>query len=492
MRGMRGQRSMTISGLYLITDDNRDGALLLRVAAALRGGVRIVQYRDKHATPAERQEMATRLVALCRQAGSILIINDDAELARASKADGVHLGQKDGAVAAARALLGPGKLIGVSTRTVAEAQRAAAAGADYIGLGSLYPTTTKGDAVVVGVEGLRGVRAAVTLPIVAIGGIDRDNAGAVIAAGAESVAVISAVMGAPRPELAARELALLFNRRLPRPQGRVLTIAGSDSGGGAGIQADLKTITILGSYGMSAITALTAQNSRGVSAVHAVPPEFVGAQIEAVLSDIGADTIKTGMLLNAGIIAVVAAVIKRHALLAIVDPVMIAKGGSSLLEDEALVALCTELIPQVYLLTPNLPEAEVLTGLAIRNEAEMAEAARALQGLGVANVLLKGGHLAGDEAIDLLLCGNKLHRFTAPRLTTPHTHGTGCTLAAAIATFLAQGWPLPAAIGRAKSFLTAAIASALPLGSGHGPVNHWQGAQSFSSDRSVGSDKSVG
>ena len=487
MRGPRGQRSMTISGLYLITDDNRDGALLPRVAAALRGGVRMVQYRDKHASAAAKAEMATRLVALCHQAGAILIINDDAQLARVCAADGVHLGQQDGEVVATRALLGPGKLIGVSTRTVAEAQRAAAAGADYIGFGSLYPTTTKGDAIVVGLEGLRAVRAAVTLPIVAIGGIDRDNAGVVIAAGADCVAVISAVMGAPRPERAARELTLLFNRLLPPPQGRVLTIAGSDSGGGAGIQADLKTITLLGSYGMSAITALTAQNSRGVSAIHAVPPEFVGAQLEAVLSDIGADTIKTGMLLNAGIIAVVAAAIAQHALLAIVDPVMIAKGGAALLQDEALVALRRELIPQAYLLTPNLPEAEALTGLTISNEAEMAEAARALQGFGAANVLLKGGHLAGDEAVDLLLCGSILHRFVAPRIDTIHTHGTGCTLAAAIATFLAQGWPLPEAVGRAKTFLTAAIASALPLGSGHGPVNHWQGAKSFSSD---GSDRS--
>ncbi|MDZ4184388.1 MAG: bifunctional hydroxymethylpyrimidine kinase/phosphomethylpyrimidine kinase [Desulfuromonadales bacterium] len=473
---------MMLSGLYLITDDNHDGALPDRVAAALRGGVRIVQYRDKQATATERLTMALRLVALCHQSGAILIINDDAQLAHACNADGVHLGQKDGEVAAARALLGPEKLIGVSTRTVAQAQQAAAAGADYIGLGSLYPTTTKGDAVVVGVEGLRAVRAAVALPIVAIGGIARDNAGAVINAGADCIAVVSAVMSAPRPELAAKELTLLFNRRLPRPQGRVLTIAGSDSGGGAGIQADLKTITLLGSYGMSAITALTAQNTCGVSAIHAVPPDFVDAQLEAVLSDIGTDTIKTGMLLNAGIIAVVAAAIQRHALLAVVDPVMIAKGGAPLLQDEAIATLRHTLIPQAYLLTPNLPEAEALTGLSIGNETEMERAARALQELGAANVLLKGGHLEGGDAIDLLLCGDQLHRFVAPRITTTNTHGTGCTFAAAIATFLAQGWPLPAAVGRAKSFLTAAIASTLPLGSGHGPVNHWQGAKAVTRD----------
>ena len=471
-----------LSGLYLITDANHDDALPDRVAAALRGGVRIVQYRDKQATATEKLTMALRLVALCHQAGAILIINDDAQLAYDCNADGVHLGQQDGEVVAARALLGPGKLIGVSTRTVTQAQQAAAAGADYIGLGSLYPTTTKGDAVVVGLEGLRAVRAAVPLPIVAIGGIARDNAGAILAAGADCIAVVSAVMGAPRPELAAKELCLLFNRRLPRPQGRVLTIAGSDSGGGAGIQADLKTIALLGSYGMSAITALTAQNTCGVSAIHAVPPEFVAAQLEAVLSDIGADTVKTGMLLNAGIIAVVAAAIQRHGLLAVVDPVMIAKGGAALLQDEAIAALRHELIPQAYLLTPNLPEAEALTGLTISNEAEMGRAARALQKLGAVNVLLKGGHLAGDEAVDLLLCGDQLHRFVAPRIATTNTHGTGCTFAAAIATFLSQGWPLPDAVGRAKTFLQAAIASALPLGEGHGPVNHWQGAKAVTRD----------
>jgi hydroxymethylpyrimidine kinase/phosphomethylpyrimidine kinase/thiamine-phosphate diphosphorylase len=473
---------MTISGLYLITDDNRDGALLSRVAAALRGGVRILQYRDKLATPVEKREMASRLVALCHQVGAILIINDDAQLARDCNADGVHLGQQDGEVGVARDLLGPGKLIGVSTRTVVEAQRAAASGADYIGLGSLYPTTTKGDAVVVGLEGLRAVRAAVSLPIIAIGGIERDNAGAVIKSGADCIAVVSAVMGVPRPDLAAKELSLLFNRLLPAPQGRVLTIAGSDPGGGAGIQADLKTITLLGSYGMSAITALTAQNTCGVSAIHAVPPEFVDAQIEAVLSDIGTDTIKTGMLLNAGIIAVVAAAIQRHGLLAVVDPVMIAKGGAALLQDEAIAALRHELIPQAYLLTPNLPEAEALTGLPISDEDGMAEAARALQGLGAANVLLKGGHLEGSEAVDLLLCGDQLHRFVAPRIATTNTHGTGCTFAAAIATFLAQGWPLPEAVGCAKTFLQAAIVSALPLGKGHGPVNHWQGAKAVTRD----------
>jgi hydroxymethylpyrimidine kinase/phosphomethylpyrimidine kinase/thiamine-phosphate diphosphorylase len=482
-----------IDGLYLITDHNRDGRLCQRVEAALRGGARVVQYREKVAAHGEKLAQLALLLPLCRRYGALLLVNDEAQLALASGADGVHLGQRDGSVAAARDILGAGKIIGVSTRTVAEARQAEQDGADYIGLGAMFPTGSKDDAQLVGVGRMAEVRAAVALPIVAIGGIQRDNAAAVIDAGADALAVISAVMAAPRPEFAARELALLCNRRQPRPRGRVLTVAGSDSGGGAGIQADLKTITLLGSYGMSAITALTAQNTRGVTGIHAAPAEFVMQQIEAVLSDIGADVAKTGMLFSAEIIRAVAAAIEQYAVLTVIDPVMIAKGGAALLQPEAVVALRAELIPRCYLLTPNVPEAEALTGLAIHDEAGMEQAARQLQALGAANVLLKGGHLTGSEAVDLLLDGDRLHRFATPRLATRNTHGTGCTFSAAIATCLAQGWPLPEAVGRAKAFLQAAIESALPLGAGagHGPVNHWQGAKSFSSDGSDRSDRSV-
>ena len=476
-----------LQGLYLITDSDNDGRLLVRTAAALRGGARVVQYREKHLPDEKKREQLAQLLPLCRAARAVLLVNDSPQLAKESDADGVHLGQGDGSIAAARALLGSGKIIGVSTRTVAQALQAQADGADYIGLGAMYPTGSKDDAVHVGVERLRQVRAAVSLPIVAIGGIDRDNAGAVIDAGADAVAVISAVMAAAQPAVAAREMALLFLRRRPWPRGRVLTVAGSDSGGGAGIQADLKTITLLGAYGSSAVTALTAQNSLGVTGIHAAPTEFVTEQIEAVLSDIGADVAKTGMLFSAEIIRAVAAALDRYPLPTVVDPVMIAKGGAPLLQAEAVAALCEELLPRAYLLTPNIPEAEALTGLSIRDESGMIAAGRKLQQLGAAHVLIKGGHLAGDEAFDILLDGPRIHRFAAPRVASRNTHGTGCTLSAAIATFLAQGWPLPEAVGRAKQFLTAAIASALSLGSGHGPVNHWQGAKSFTSD---GSDRS--
>lgn len=465
-----------IQGLYLITDGNRDGFLAERVEAALRGGAKVLQYRDKQSPPEARNVIARELLSLCRRYGAFFIVNDDPGMAREIGADGVHLGQGDMSVPEARRIVGAKAQIGVSTRTVEQALRAEAQGADYLGVGSIFPTTTKDDAQLVGLEALARVRKAVRLPLVAIGGIDGERAAEAIDAGADAVAVVSAVMGDPDPAASAREIAIQFNRRLPFPRGRVLTVAGSDSGGGAGIQADLKTITLLGGYGTSAITALTAQNTLGVRGIHPAPADFVAGQMEAVLTDIGTDTVKTGMLFCGEIVAAVARMVEKHSLMAVVDPVMIAKGGAPLLQQEAVEILRGELIPRTYLLTPNLPEAEALTGIAVRSEADMERAARRLREMGARNVLIKGGHLAG-EAADLLLAGETLHRFTSPRIETRNTHGTGCTYSSAIATFLAQGEPLTVAVARAKQFIEEAIGTAIPLGSGHGPVNHWKAAE---------------
>ena len=421
-------------------------------------------------------ETARALAALCRDFRIPFLVNDSIELAQACGADGVHLGQGDQPAAEARRQLGPGKLLGISAHTVDQALRAEMQGADYLGVGSIFPTRSKDDVHPAGLETLKKVRMAAKIPLIAIGGIDAGNCAEVIAAGADGVAVISAVMGDPQPALAARELALQFNSGTSLPRGRVLTVAGSDSGGGAGIQGDLKTITLLGSYGMSVLAALTAQNTRGVGAVQAVPPVFVAEQIAAVLTDIGADTIKTGMLHSADVVALVAEAIEHYALLAVVDPVMIAKGGAPLLQQDAAELLRQVLLPQTYLLTPNVPEAEALAGITIDDEAAMERAVYALQKMGPRNVLLKGGHLEG-EALDLLLAGDTLHRFPAERIATRNTHGTGCSYAAAIATFLAQGLPLVAAVAKAKRFIHEAIRSASDLGSGHGPINHWQGAK---------------
>jgi hydroxymethylpyrimidine kinase/phosphomethylpyrimidine kinase/thiamine-phosphate diphosphorylase len=461
-----------LSGLYLITDDNGDGKLLSRVKSALAGGVKAVQYRAKNIPASERLKIARQLLELCHKSDVKLIINDFAELAKEVDADGVHLGQDDMSISQARQLLGHDKIIGISTHSVDQALKAESHGADYIALGSIFPTNSKESAKVVGLETLRKVRRAIRVPLVAIGGMDANGADLAIEAGADAVAVISAIMQDRSPGVAAREISLLFNRKAVRPRGRVLTVAGSDCSGGAGIQADLKTISLLGSYGSSVITALTAQNTQGVKGIFPVDSKFVIDQLNAVLDDIGTDTIKTGMLNWGGTVARVAQTIRSRCLLAVVDPVMIAKGGAPLLDEEALDSLLSQLLPQTYLLTPNLPEAEKITGSPVRNLAEMEEVGRMLQDLGTRNVLMKGGHLQNDDAVDLLLIGDEKHELRSPRIETKNTHGTGCTYSAAIATFLAQGVPLLKAVEQAKRFIDLSISSAVDCGKGHGPVNH--------------------
>jgi len=253
---------------------------------------------------------------------------------------------------------------------------------------------------------------------------------------------------------------------------RALTIAGSDSGGGAGIQADLKTFTVLGVYGMSAVTALTAQNTRGVTGIHAVPAAFVVQQIEAVMSDIGVDAVKTGMLVNAAIIDAVAHALRRHPPRAlVVDPVMVAESGAPLLEAEARDVMLGALIPLATLVTPNLHEVRELTGIEVCSVADLREAARALVGRGAQACLVKGGHLPGDQAVDVLDDGQTVRELVAPRVPSRHTHGTGCQLSAAITAFLACGLALPTAVERAKRFIEVAIQGGLALGSGAGPAN---------------------
>ncbi|MDI3285843.1 bifunctional hydroxymethylpyrimidine kinase/phosphomethylpyrimidine kinase [Polyangium sp. 15x6] len=257
-------------------------------------------------------------------------------------------------------------------------------------------------------------------------------------------------------------------------QGRVLIVAGSDSGGGAGIQADLKAVTALDAFGATAITALTAQNTRGVFGVFPVPPAFLAQQMSLVLEDIGADAIKTGMLHSAEVIDVVADVHERLAkdVPLVVDPVMVAKGGAPLLLPEARDALLGRLLPRAALITPNLPEAEVLSGQTIDGVAAMRRVAEALLALGPKAVLVKGGHLEGPKVTDVLVTAAGERIFEDDRIETTSTHGTGCTLASAIAAGIAQGLGVEAAIARARRYIRLAIAQAPGLGHGHGPLNH--------------------
>ena len=257
-------------------------------------------------------------------------------------------------------------------------------------------------------------------------------------------------------------------------RGRVLICAGSDSGGGAGIQADIKSVTALGGFAATALTALTAQNTEGVFAIHEVPLEFLAQQIRVVLEDIGADCVKTGMLHSVGVIETVAESIDAAApgVALVVDPVMVAKGGHRLLDPAALGALKSVMLVRASLVTPNLPEAELLTGMEIGDVDAMRRAADHLLTLGPKAVLLKGGHLAGDVLTDLLVTADGAEAFTGPRLATRHTHGTGCSVASATAAGIAQGLGLAAAVGRARDFVFTAIQTAPGFGKGHGPLNH--------------------
>jgi hydroxymethylpyrimidine/phosphomethylpyrimidine kinase len=255
---------------------------------------------------------------------------------------------------------------------------------------------------------------------------------------------------------------------------RILTIAGSDSGGGAGIEADIKTIAALGGYACTCITAITAQNTLGVTAIHVMPAEFITLSIRTVLDDIGADCVKLGMLANAAIIEAVAAALPNDKPI-VLDPVMVATSGAILLPDDAIDALRERLIPRASIITPNLPEAAKLTGLPLQNASDCIAAGRALLELGARSALIKGGHAEGDLLTDFLVHPDGVETISMPRLHTKNTHGTGCTLASAIATGLAQNMTLLDAVTRARHYLQTAIAQAPGFGAGHGPVWHGHG-----------------
>ncbi|WP_298744799.1 bifunctional hydroxymethylpyrimidine kinase/phosphomethylpyrimidine kinase [uncultured Brevundimonas sp.] len=254
--------------------------------------------------------------------------------------------------------------------------------------------------------------------------------------------------------------------------GRVLIIAGSDSGGGAGIQADIKAVTAMGGHAATAITAITVQNTLGVHGVHPLPLDLIEAQARAVLDDIGADAIKTGMLGSTGVVERVAAVLDSCDAPAVVDPVMIAKGGQPLLPDAAVQAVRSLMVPRAALLTPNAPEAEALTGVAVGDLDGQRRAGEALLAMGARAVLMKGGHVPGETVIDLLLTPTGETLLEGPRIETRHTHGTGCTLASACAAGLARGLPLEAAVAEAWAYVAEAIRRAPGLGAGHGPLDH--------------------
>jgi hydroxymethylpyrimidine kinase/phosphomethylpyrimidine kinase/thiamine-phosphate diphosphorylase len=472
--------------LYLVTDPRLcgDRGVVETVRRAVDGGVRVVQLRDKTATDAQT---AAQLVELSRviDGRALLLVNDrlDAALAArqaGARVDGVHLGQGDAPVLRARALLGPDAVIGLTANSAEHLDAVLAlppGTVDYLGVGVIRPTSTKPDhPPALGVDGFRAFAAASPLPCVAIGGVGIDDTEALRDAGASGLAVVSALCTADDPAATARAF---LSRWRASGVPRVLSIAGSDPSGGAGIQADLKSIAANGGYGMAVLTALTAQNTRGVRGVHVPPPAFVTAQLDAISDDIVVDAVKVGMLANAEVIHAVDDWLDRtRPPIVVIDPVMVATSGDRLLDADGEHEL-RALLRRAHLVTPNLAELAVLTGRSVDGGDDALAAATELSAeLGTA-VLVKGGHRKGADATDALVDARAGMVLTFPgsRIDTRHTHGTGCSLSSALATRLARGDSAADAVERSRTWLRQSItaAGALRVGGGNGPVHHFAG-----------------
>ncbi|WP_350351964.1 bifunctional hydroxymethylpyrimidine kinase/phosphomethylpyrimidine kinase [Microbacterium sp. A8/3-1] len=472
--------------LYLVTDPALCGArgVVETVRQAVDGGVRIVQLRDKAATDAE---IVDQLVDLSHaiDGRALLVVNDrlDAAIAareRGARVDGVHLGQGDASVLRAREALGPDAVIGLTANSPAHLEAVLAlpfGTVDHLGVGVIRPTLTKPDhPPALGIEGFRAFAAASPLPCVAIGGVGIDDTEALREAGAAGLAVVSALCAADDPR---REAAQFRRRWHAGAAPRILSIAGSDPSGGAGIQADLKSIAANGGYGMAVIAALTAQNTEGVRGVHVPPADFLRAQLEAMSDDVTLDAVKIGMLADAEVIRTVAAwldVVRPPVV--VLDPVMVATSGDRLLDPEAEGEL-RRLLRRAHLITPNLAELAVLAGRVPTDWPDALAAAEDLSAEVGAMVLVKGGHLPGDEAPDALIDAPRGRRqeFAGARITTRNTHGTGCSLSSALATRLANGEDAPTAVAGARAWLRESLreGEALRVGRGHGPISHFAG-----------------
>lgn len=459
--------------IYAITDREclKGKDMKLQVELAVQGGATMIQLREKNISTEKLAEIAAELVTVCHKHGVKLIVNDDWKAAVLSGADGVHIGLEDASVAEIRANTDTAFIIGATAKTVEQAKKAQAQGASYIGVGAVFSSPTKKNAVRITPAELREICRSVSIPAVAIGGITKDNMWGLRGCGNRGIAVVSAVFGADNPYTAAKELAetwkKVYNTRT------ALTIAGSDCSGGAGIQADIKTMQAHNVYAMSVITALTAQNTTGVTGIHSVPPEFIAQQIDMVFSDIRPDAVKIGMISSPETAEAIADRLKYwKAENIVVDPVAAATSGADLSSASAYKKVKDLLFPIAALVTPNIPEAELITGIKINDLKDMYESAKIIAEKYGCNVLCKGGHLK-DSADDLLYRNNGKYKwFEGRKIDNPNTHGTGCTLSSAVASNLAKGYIYEKAVMYAKEYISCALLSQINLGSGNGPLNH--------------------
>lgn len=461
--------------LYAVTDRTwtEKQTLIEQIEEALKGGATMIQLREKNLAETDFINEAVAVRKLCHAYHVPLIINDNLNVALKSNADGIHVGIEDMPVEEIRKRAGKEFIIGATAKTIEQAKAAEAAGADYLGVGAVFPSPTKKNAIRITKEQLQQICGSVSIPAVAIGGIESSNVAELKGSGICGAAVVSAVFAAENILTATAELKEIITQILHKTTVKTaLSIAGSDSSGGAGIQADIKTMTLNGVYAMSVITALTAQNTTGVSGILEVTPAFLARQLDAVFQDIFPDAVKIGMVSSASSIEVIADKLTEYKPKHIVlDPVMAATSGARLISEDAVAALKERLLPLASLLTPNIPEAEILSDISIQCKEDMIRSAKQISETYGCAVLCKGGHNR-DNADDLLYENGNCHWFYGKQIHTRNTHGTGCTLSSAIASNLAKGFDLVTAIERSKDYISCALSANLDLGKGCGPLWH--------------------
>lgn len=499
--------------LYAITPnfnaDNSDN-YFKKIELALKNGVTLLQLREKKLNGNALLNLAKSVKLICDKYNVPLIINDHPEIAREINAAGVHVGQSDTDALMAREILGDKKIIGVSAKTLEEAKKAEENGADYLGVGAIYNTNSKDDAKTISMETLTEITEEVDIPVVAIGGIHYENIMSLSGTNIAGISVISEIFSndvcsiglnnsvnhgtndesmkksiynvedvfVPKIEEKTKTLRIKVEHMLNSTLPTVLTIAGSDPSGGAGIQADIKTLMANEIFAMSAITAVTAQNSKEVLGVLPVMPEFLSLQLKSVFEDIKLDAIKIGMVENIDNVRVITDILSKYkAKNIVIDPLIISSSGKKLIKDDAISLMEEKLFPMTSLITPNINEAYKLSGI---EQSQLKKIdITSIEMLGKilydkykTNILIKGGHNLGKEAMDLLISGDSLTWFSSATVKNLNTHGTGCTLSSAIAANLAKGYELNSSIFLAKKYLTRVIKSGLNLCEENGPMDH--------------------
>ena len=451
---------------------------LEKIKQSIDAGVTILQLREKNMDTENFIELGKKVKKITDEMGIKLIINDNIEVCKEIDCEGVHIGQGDISPIEARKILGEDKIIGLSIQTREHLEKSIGSGVDYYGIGAVFSTKTKLDAADVSYSDLKVLSLDSKIPVVAIGGINKSNILELEDTGIAGVAIVSAIYGVEDTYRESKVLSDLAKKIIFLGGGKnmntVLTIAGSDSSGGAGIQADLKTFTMHNTFGMSVITAITAQNTTGVRSIQNINKEIIEDQIDAVFEDIYPMAVKIGMVSNKEIIKVISEKLKKYnAKNIVLDTVMVSTSGHELLEKDARETLVKELLPLASIITPNLPEAEILCGFKINNEEEMKKACQKISSYYKGYILIKGGHLENSEkATDILYKDGKYKVFENNFIDNKNTHGTGCTLSSAIAANLSLGKNIEESVKLAKKYVYSAISSKINLGKGKGPIDH--------------------